>query len=80
MPKTITTAVMSLFSLYCIWSTLFSTAALEIRLTLFLGGVIIMGYLYYPSSKSHVKPNRMPWYDWVIMIVGAACFFYYCFS
>ena len=76
-PKTITTAVMSLFSLYCIWSTLFSTAALEIRLTLFLGGVIIMGYLYYPSSKSHVKPNRMPWYDWVIMLVGASCFFYY---
>ncbi|MBE5996713.1 MAG: TRAP transporter permease [Lachnospiraceae bacterium] len=77
MPKTITTAVMCLFSLYCIWSTLFSTAALEIRLTLFLGGVIIMGYLYYPSSKRHVKPNRMPWYDWVIMLVGASCFFYY---
>ena len=77
LPKTIITGVMSLFSLYCIWSTLFSTAALEIRLTLFLGGVIIMGYLYYPASKSHVKPNRMPWYDWIIMLVGASCFFYY---
>ena len=44
---------MSLFSLYCIWSTLFSTAALEVRLTAFLGGVIIMGYLYYPASKKH---------------------------
>ena len=76
-PKKIITAVMSLFSLYCIWSTLYSTAALEIRLTLFLGGVIIMGYLYYPASKRHVKPNRMPWYDWIIMLVGASCFFYY---
>ena len=76
-PKKVITAVMGLFSLYCIWSTLFSTAALEIRLTLFLGGVIIMGYLYYPASKKHVKPNRMPWYDWVIMLAGAASFFYY---
>ena len=78
--KTVITAVMSLFSLYCIWSTLFSTAALEVRLTSFLGGVIIMGYLYYPASKSHVKPDHMPWYDWLIMIAGAASFFFYCFK
>ena len=76
--KAATSIVMSLFSLYCIWSTLFSTAALEIRLTAFLGGVIIMGYLYYPASKKHVRPNHMPWYDWIIMIVGASCFFFYC--
>ena len=78
--KTFITAVMSLFSLYCIWSTLFSTAALEVRLTAFLGGVIIMGYLYYPASKSHVKPNHMPWYDILIMVAGAASFFFYCFK
>ncbi len=77
-PKTVITIVMAVFSLYCIWSTLFSTAALEIRLTAFLGGVIIMGYLYYPASKRHVRPNHMPWYDWIIMIAGASCFFFYC--
>ena len=32
-PHTIVTAVMILFSLYCIWSTLFNKSALEIRLT-----------------------------------------------
>ena len=79
-PRIIVTAVMVLFSLYCIWSTLFNKSALEIRLTAFLGGVIIMGFLYYPASKKHVRPNYMPWYDWVIMLVGAACFFYWCFS
>ena len=77
-PKTVITVIMSLFSLYCIWSTLFSTAALEVRLTAFLGGVVIMGYLYYPASKSHVRANHMPWYDWIIMIAGAASFFFYC--
>ena len=79
-PHTIVTSVMILFSLYCIWSTLFNKSALEIRLTAFLGGIVIMGFLYYPASKKHVRPNYMPWYDWIIMIAGAVCFFYWCFS
>ena len=73
-------AVMVIFSLYCIYSTLFSVAALEKRLTAFLGLVVIMGYLTYPASKHHVRHNFIPWYDFVLMFVGAACFFYYCFS
>ena len=79
-PHTIVTAIMSLFSLYCIWSTLFNKAPLEVRLTAFLGCVVVMGYLYYPATKQHVRPNYMPWYDVLIMVVGAACFFYYCFG
>jgi len=79
-PKEIIKAIMSLFSLYCIWSTLFSKAALEVRLTAFLGCVVVMGFLYYPASKHHVHANRMPWYDWIIMLLGAGSFFYYCFS
>ena len=79
-PQKIVQAVMALFSLYCIYSTLFSTAALEQRLTAFLGCVIIMGYLYYPASKKNNKPNTLPWYDIIIMVAGAACFFYYCFA
>ncbi len=79
-PQKIVQYVMAAFSLYCIYSTLFSTAAMEKRLTAFLGGVIIMGFLYYPATKKHVKPNYLPWYDVLIMLVGAACFFYYCFT
>ena len=79
-PKIVISVVMALFSVYCIWSTLFSTAALEIRLTAFLGLIVIMGYLTYPASKKHVHPNRLPWYDIVIMVIGAAAFFYYCFN
>ena len=79
-PKIVISVVMALFSIYCIWSTLFSTAALEIRLTAFLGLIVIMGYLTYPASKKHVHPNRLPWYEIVIMVIGAAAFFYYCFN
>ena len=77
-PKIAVKVVSVLFSLYCIWSTLWSTADLTIRLTAFLGLIIIMGFLNYPASKHHVKPNSMPWYDVLIMLVGAGAFFYYC--
>ncbi len=79
-PQKVVRYVMSVFSLYCIWSTLFSTADLPIRLSAFLGLIIIMGFLTYPASKHHVKPNSMPWYDIVIMVAGAACFFYFCLN
>ena len=79
-PKIIVRCVMAAFSLYCIWSTLFSRAGIEIRLTAFTALIIIMGYLTYPVSKHHVKPNHLPWYDIILMAAGAGCFFYYCFS
>ena len=77
-PQTAVRWIMAAFSLYCIWSTLFSRADMQIRLTAFLGLITVMGYLTYPASKKHVKPNSMPWYDFVLMILGAGSFFYYC--
>ena len=64
------------FSLYCIYVTLFSTMMPEEKLNLFLGLVLILGYLNYPISKKHVRPNYIPWYDFVLLIVGAIPFFY----
>ncbi len=72
--------IMVVFSLYCIWSTLFSVAALEKRLTMFLALVIVMGYLTYPASKHHVRHNYIPWFDFVLMALGAAAFLYYFFT
>jgi len=79
-PALIIRLLMVAFSAYCIWSTLFSVAALEKRLTIFLALIIIMGYLTYPASKHHVRTNYVPWYDFVLMFVGAAAFIYYCVS
>ena len=79
-PKTVISIITAAFSLFCIYLTLFSTDALEIRLTSFLGIVMIIGYLSYPAGKRHVKPNFIPWYDFILIILGAGAFFYYCFS
>ena len=79
-PKIIISAFLAVFSLYCIYMTLFSTALPETRLTLFLGFIIIAGYLTYPIKKNHVRPNSMPWYDIIIMALGAASFFYFAYN
>ena len=76
-PKQIMRIVTALFSVYCIWSTLFSTMMPEEKLNIFLGIILILGYLNYPIVKSHVRVNYIPWYDIVIMLLGALPFFYF---
>ena len=76
-PKILVSAFLFCFSLYCMYMTLFSTALPETRLSLFLGFITIAGYLTYPMNKKHVTPNRLPWYDIVLMVLGAASFFYF---
>ncbi len=76
-PKLFVRVFMVFFSLWSIYVTLFSTALPEVRLSLFLGMVLLMGYLNFPARKNHVKVNSMPWYDIVIMVLGSGAFFYY---
>ena len=76
-PKTIIRWVMICFSLYSIWVTLFSNAMPQKRLTVFVGMIIVMGYLTFPRKKGTVKVNSLPWYDIVLMVMGAFPFFWY---
>ena len=52
-PAVIVRWISALFSLYCIYVTLFSTAMPEIRLNIFIGLILIIGYLHYPIRKSN---------------------------
>ena len=65
------------FSVYCIWSTLFSVAMPEERLNIFLACILILGYLHYPIKKGLSRPNYLPWYDIIIMLAGAFPFIYF---
>ncbi len=76
-PKLIVRCVSIAFSLYSMYVTLFSTALPEVRLTMFLGTILILGYLHYPIKKGEQKPNHLPWYDIAIMVLGSAPFFYF---
>jgi len=79
-PKIIVNLFLAAFSVYSIYVALFATMLDEVRLTSFIGCIIIMGYLTYPASKRRVKVNHLPWYDVIIMVLGAGAFFYYCYN
>ena len=76
-PKLVVKTIMALFSLYCIIVTLFVSGLLEVRLTMFLGLILIIGYLNYPVKKGYMTVNYIPGYALVIMVLGAGSFFYF---
>ena len=79
MPKTIVRMLSIIFSVYCIWVTLFSVAIPEVKLNVFLGSILILGYLNFPIRKGITKVNHMPWYDILIMVAGGFPFFYFAY-
>ena len=72
--------ILAAFSVYTIYVTLFATLLDQVRLPSFVGFGILMGYLVYPARKGKQKINHIPWYDWIIMILGTAAFFYFVFN
>lgn len=72
--------LMAAFSLWCIYVTLFATFLEEVRLTSFMALIVLMGFLTYPAKKGENRPNYMPWYDIVIMILGTASYLYFTFN
>ena len=79
-PKIAITVILAAFSLWCIYVTLFATFLEEIRLTSFMGLIILMGFLIYPSKKGDQKVNHMPIGDIIFMIAGVGSFFYFTFN
>ena len=69
-------AVMAIYSLFVIYVTLFATWLDLIRYPSFVGGILLVGYLNYPVKKGVQRVNHIPWFDWILMLAGAAAFFY----
>ena len=76
-PKIAVSCVLAIFSLFCIYVTLFTSWLEELRLTTFMAFIIFIGYLVFPAKKGQQKVNYMPWYDIVLMICGTGAFLYY---
>lgn len=76
-PKIIVSCVLAIFALFCIYVTLFTSWLEEIRLTSFMAFIVMLGYLVYPARKGKQKVNHMPWYDFVLMILGTGSFLYF---
>ena len=79
-PKIAITLILVAFSLWCIYITLFATFLEEIRLTSFMGLIILMGFLIYPAKKGEQKPNHIPVYDIIFTILGTGSYMYFTFN
>ena len=79
-PKLVVDVLLAAFSLFAIWVALFAVMLDEVRLTSFVGCLVMIGYLTYPANKHHVRVNCMPWYDIVLMLLCGGSFFYFCFN
>ena len=76
-PKLLIRLIMVAFSLYCIIDAVFLTTLPEIRLSVFMGMIIFLGFLTFPVKKGVEKPNHMPWYDIILLVLGSGAFFFY---
>lgn len=76
-PKLLIRLVMVAFSLYCIIDAVFLTTLPEIRLSVFMGMIVFLGFLTFPVRKGVERPNHMPWYDIILLILGSGAFFFY---
>ena len=79
-PKIVVTVVLALFSLWCIYVTLFATFLEEIRLTSFMALIVLMGFLIYPHKKGLANSNYIPIGDIIFMLLGTASYLYFTFN
>ena len=77
-PGMIIKFAMAAFALFMIWLNLFANWDERIRRCLFLGTIIVFAFVMYPMRKGDTsRVNHMPFYDIILMLLGAGSFFYY---
>ena len=78
--RLIVNLILAAFSVFCIYVTLFTSWLEELRLTTFAAWIVFLGFLVFPARKSHQRPNHIPWYDIVAMVLGTGAFLYFAFN
>ena len=69
--------LMAVFSLFCLYLTLFDKSLPEKRLTLFLGLIIIIWLSEFPDAQESCEAKQRSWYDVIILVVGGTFQFFY---
>ena len=77
LPKLVIRWLMVAFSVYCIIDTVFLSTRQEVRLPVFVGLILLFGFLTFPARKGDERVNHMPWYDIVLLIAGPGAYFFY---
>ncbi|MGI5986630.1 MAG: TRAP transporter permease [Dysosmobacter sp.] len=76
-PKLIIRILMAAFAAYSIVDTVFLTILPQRRLPIFMGMILLIGFLTFPAKKGDSRVNHMPWYDVLLLIAGPGAYFFY---
>ena len=76
-PKLVIRILMAIFAAYCIVDTVFLNTLQEIRLPVFVGMILLIGFLTFPARKGDDRVNHLPWYDVLLIIAGSGAYFFY---
>ena len=76
-PKLVICAIMALFAVYCIIDAVFLTTLPERKYAIFMGMILLLGFLTFPVRKGYARVNYIPWYDVVLLIIGPGAYFFY---
>ncbi len=80
-PKNVIKYMLVAFSIYAIWMNVFSSLPEQIRRASFIGIIVFMAFILYPARKRGTdKLNYIPFYDFILGIVGGGTFFYFVFN
>lgn len=79
-PKIVVACILAAFALFCLYVTLVASWLEELRLTTFVAGIVLLGYLVFPARKGVQKVNYIPWYDILLMVLGTGSFLYFSFN
>ena len=78
-PKTIIKYLLAGFSIYAILINFIFHFETRINRASFVGLLVFFSFLLYPMHKSKAR-DYIPWYDFVLAIVSAFCYFYFVFN
>ena len=76
-PKLLIRILMAAFAAYSIVDTVFLTVLPQRRLPIFMGMILLIGFLTFPAKKGDSRVNHMPWYDVLLLIAGPGAYFFY---
>ena len=76
-PKLVIQILMAAFAAYSIIDTVFLSVLPQRRLPIFMGMILLIGFLTVPAKKGDGRVNHIPWYDILIMVLGSGAYFFY---
>ena len=79
-PKFLARWACILFTLYVIAINTIWLLPMQATKASFVGFIVLLVFIFYPARKRDGKKKYVPWYDWLLGLIGAACYFYFVFN